>query len=65
MGQAGCYGGTIHYLKTVAAMGLADAKKSGTAVVNRMKAMPTDDVRSAPAPSGRTGARCTPSTCSR
>ena len=43
MGQAGCYGGTIHYLKTVAAMGLADAKKSGTAVVNRMKAMPTDD----------------------
>ena len=43
MGQAGCYGGTIHYLKAVAAMGAPDAKKSGTAVVNRMKAMPTDD----------------------
>ncbi len=43
MGQAGCYGGTIHYLKAVAAMGVADAKKSGTATVNQMKAMPTDD----------------------
>ena len=43
MGQAGVYGGTIHYLKTVAAMGVADAKKSGTATVARMKAMPTDD----------------------
>ncbi len=43
MGQAGCYGGTIHYLKAVAAMGVADAKKSGTATVNKMKSMPTDD----------------------
>jgi branched-chain amino acid transport system substrate-binding protein len=43
MGQAGCYGGTVHYLKTVAAMGVADAKKSGAATVARMKAMPTDD----------------------
>jgi branched-chain amino acid transport system substrate-binding protein len=43
MGQAGCYAGTLHYLKAVAAMGIADAKKSGTATVNRMKAMPTDD----------------------
>ena len=43
MGQAGCYGGAIHYLKAVAAMGVADAKKSGTAVVDRMKSMPTDD----------------------
>ena len=43
MGQAGCYGGTFHYLKAVAAMGVAEAKKSGTATVNRMKAMPTDD----------------------
>jgi branched-chain amino acid transport system substrate-binding protein len=43
MGQAGCYGGVIHYLKTVAAMGVADAKKSGTATVNKMKSMPTDD----------------------
>ncbi len=43
MGQAGCYAGTMHYLKAVAAMGVADAKKSGAATVARMKAMPTDD----------------------
>ena len=43
MGQAGCYGGTMHYLKAVAAMGVAAAKKSGTDVVNKMKSMPTDD----------------------
>ena len=43
MGQAGCYGGAIAYLKTVAAMGVAEAKKSGAATVNRMKASPTDD----------------------
>ncbi len=43
MGQAGCYAGTLHYLKAVAAMGVAEAKKSGAATVARMKAMPTDD----------------------
>jgi branched-chain amino acid transport system substrate-binding protein len=43
MGQAGCYGGTFHYLKAVAAMGVADAKKSGAATVARMKAIPTED----------------------
>ena len=43
MGQAGCYGGTIAYLKAVAAMGVAEAKKSGAATVARMKAAPTDD----------------------
>src|SRR5271165_1139916 len=43
MGQAGCYGGTFHYLKAVAAMGVAEAKRSGAATVARMKAMPTDD----------------------
>jgi branched-chain amino acid transport system substrate-binding protein len=43
MGQAGCYAGTFHYLKAVAAMGVAEAKKSGAATVARMKAMPTDD----------------------
>jgi branched-chain amino acid transport system substrate-binding protein len=43
MSHAGCYGGTLHYLKTVAAMGVAEAKKSGGATVTRMKAMPTDD----------------------
>ncbi len=43
MGQAGCYAGTWHYLKAVAAMGIADAKKSGAATVAKMKSMPTDD----------------------
>jgi branched-chain amino acid transport system substrate-binding protein len=43
MGQAGVYAGTFHYLKAVAALGLADAKKSGAATIARMKAMPTDD----------------------
>ena len=43
MGQAGCYSATMHYLKTVADMGVAQAKVSGIETVNRMKAMPTDD----------------------
>jgi branched-chain amino acid transport system substrate-binding protein len=43
MGQAGCYAATLHYLKAVAALGVAEAKKSGAATVARMKAMPTDD----------------------
>lgn len=43
MGQAGCYGGTFHYLKAVAALGVAEAKKSGAATVARMKTLPTDD----------------------
>jgi branched-chain amino acid transport system substrate-binding protein len=43
MTQAGNYSATLHYLKTVTAMGVAEAKKSGAATVARMKAMPTDD----------------------
>jgi branched-chain amino acid transport system substrate-binding protein len=43
MGQAGCYAGTWHYLKAVAQMGVAEAKKSGAATVTRMKAIPTED----------------------
>ena len=43
MAQAGNYSATLHYLKTVAAMGPAEAKKDGAATVARMKAMPTDD----------------------
>ena len=43
MVQAGDYAATLHYLKTVADMGVAEAKKSGAATVARMKAMPTDD----------------------
>lgn len=41
--QAGCYGATLHYLKTVADMGVAAAKADGRAVVERMKRMPSDD----------------------
>ncbi len=43
MCQAGCYGGVMHYLKAVADLGAGEAKRSGAAVVARMKAMPTDD----------------------
>ncbi|HET6307914.1 MAG TPA: ABC transporter substrate-binding protein [Rhodopila sp.] len=41
--HASSYGSTVHYLKAVAAMGGAAAKKSGRAAVARMKALPTDD----------------------
>jgi len=40
--QAGCYGGTIHYLKAVRAIGV-DKARDGAAVIAQMKAMPTDD----------------------
>jgi branched-chain amino acid transport system substrate-binding protein len=43
MTQAGDYAVTLHYLKTVAEMGVAAAKVDGRATVERMKAMPTDD----------------------
>jgi branched-chain amino acid transport system substrate-binding protein len=43
MNHAGCYSGTLHYLKTVMDMGAAEAKKDGVATVNRMKAMPVED----------------------
>ena len=43
MVQAGCYAATLHYLKAVAAMGVAAAKADGAAAVARMKAMPCDD----------------------
>ena len=41
--HAGCYSATLHYLKTVADMGAAEAKKDGVATVNRMKTMPVED----------------------
>jgi branched-chain amino acid transport system substrate-binding protein len=43
MDHAGCYGATLHYLKSVADIGAAAAKADGKAAVVRMKAMPTDD----------------------
>ena len=41
--HAGDYSGTLHYLKTVKAMGVEAAKKDGAATVAQMKRMPTDD----------------------
>ncbi|MCW3475175.1 ABC transporter substrate-binding protein [Limobrevibacterium gyesilva] len=41
--HAGNYSGTLHFLKAVADMGVAEAKKSGAAIVERMKKMPVDD----------------------
>jgi branched-chain amino acid transport system substrate-binding protein len=41
--HAGCYAGTLHYLKAVAEMGVPAAKASGVEVINRMKAMPAED----------------------
>jgi branched-chain amino acid transport system substrate-binding protein len=41
--QAGCYAGTLHFLKAVAALGVSRAREDGAAVVAKMKAMPTDD----------------------
>ena len=43
MGHAGCYSGTLHYLKTAHDMGAAEAKKNGVATVARMKKIPVDD----------------------
>lgn len=43
MEQAGCYSGSLHYLKAVAALGAAQAKTDGAAVVARMKKLPVDD----------------------
>lgn len=42
MMQAGCYSGAMHYLKAVAALGVAKAR-DGAAVVRQMKQMPSDD----------------------
>ncbi|MFC3124467.1 ABC transporter substrate-binding protein [Pseudoroseomonas globiformis] len=41
--HAGTYSGVLHYLKAVSDMGVAAARASGADLVNRMKAMPTDD----------------------
>ncbi len=41
--HAAVYSGVLHYLKVAAAMGPAEAKKSGAATVARMKQTPTDD----------------------
>jgi branched-chain amino acid transport system substrate-binding protein len=43
MGAAGAYSALRHYLKAVAALGRAEAKRSGAAVVARMKQIPIED----------------------
>ena len=43
MTHAGCYGITTHYLRIAAAMGAAEARRSGMATVARMKTIPIDD----------------------
>jgi len=43
MSQAAAYSATLHYLKAAAAVGAAEAKRSGAAVVARMKALPVED----------------------
>jgi len=43
MNHAGVYSGSLHYLKTAAAMGAAAAKADGRATVARMKALEVDD----------------------
>ena len=40
---AACYAGTLHFLRAVAAMGVANARSDAASVVARMKATPTDD----------------------
>ncbi len=57
--HAGCYAATLHFLKAVADMGIAEAKKSGAGIVNRMKATPTDDdcFGQGPHPRGRAADR--------
>jgi branched-chain amino acid transport system substrate-binding protein len=41
--HASVYSSVLHYLKVAAAMGPAEARRSGAATVARMKKMPTDD----------------------
>ena len=60
--HAGCYSGTLHFLKAVADMGVAAAKSGGgTEIINRMKAMPTDDEAFGPGTIRVDGRRLIPS----
>lgn len=61
MSQAAAYAGTQHYLKAVAALGAAEAKRSGSAVVARMKQMPVEsDVYDGPGAVRADGRAVTP-----
>ncbi len=41
--HAGCYAGTLHYLRAVAGIGATSARADGAAAITAMKALPTDD----------------------
>ena len=43
MGAAGAYSAVRHYLKAVAALGVAEARRSGAAAVAKMKQIPIED----------------------
>jgi branched-chain amino acid transport system substrate-binding protein len=43
MVQAGVYSATLHYLKAATAMGITKAKLDGSATVEQLKAIPTED----------------------
>ena len=43
MVQAGCYSAALHFLKAVKAMGAANARKSGTAIIEQMTKIPIED----------------------
>jgi branched-chain amino acid transport system substrate-binding protein len=60
MAQAGCYSGTMHYLKAVMELGVAAAKADGAATVARMKAIPTEDDAFGPGSIRADGRRLTP-----
>ena len=63
--HAGCYSGTLHFLKAVAAIGVPAAKASGTAIAERMKATPGGRRCLSGHRSARTGAGCSMPICSR
>ena len=63
--HAGCYSATLHYLKTVADMGAAEAKKDGAATVARMKKMPVEDDCFGKTTIREDGRNLTPPICSR
>ncbi len=41
--HAGCYASTLHYMKAMNKLGVANYRKSGTNIVDAMKSIPTED----------------------
>ncbi len=57
---AACYAGTLHFLRAVSAMGVANARSDAATVIARMKATPTDDDAFGPAAIRRDGQAMVP-----